>query len=129
MGYFHKWEDFPEVEAYYLLEKLGISPLARIMSGEKIMVISVKAPKGIPALMHRHEAEQIVILFKGKMKCIMEGVQPRIIGPGEIWVIPSNVPHGGEMLEDTEFLEICAPPRLDMLGGYTVSHTVVLDQE
>ena len=128
MGFYHKWEDFPEITAPYLMEKLGMSPVGRVMSGEKIMVSLVKGPKGIPPLMHHHEAEQIVIFFKGKMKCIMKNVPPRILGPGEIWVVPSMVPHGGEILEDSEYIEVCSPPRLDMLGGYTVSHTFI-DQE
>ena len=46
------------------MEKLGMSPVGRVLSGEKIMVSLVKGPKGIPPLMHHHEAEQIVVFFR-----------------------------------------------------------------
>jgi len=123
MGFYHKWEELPEVQGHYLLEKIGKSPVARLISGAQVMVLSVKAPAGIPALMHYHEAEQMVIISKGKLKAFTKGLEPRIIGEGDIWVIPSNVPHGADILEDSEYLEICSPVRLDMLPGYVVSHT------
>jgi quercetin dioxygenase-like cupin family protein len=36
---------------------------------------------------------------------------------GEVLVIPSNVPHSGLALEDTDDLEIFSPIRVDWLTG------------
>jgi quercetin dioxygenase-like cupin family protein len=36
---------------------------------------------------------------------------------GEILVIPSNVPHSAEALEDTVDLDIFCPPRADWISG------------
>ena len=40
-----------------------------------------------------------------------------IVRGGEVLVIPSNVPHLAEALEDTDNLDIFAPPRQDWLSG------------
>ncbi len=120
MGYFHRWEDFPERGVYYLP---GMDIKTRIMSSERIMLTDVKAKKGVHIDMHHHEAEQIFILYKGKMRVRTANEPPRVIAPGDIWVVPSNCPHGVDYIEDTEALEIVSPIRLDNFQGYTVSHT------
>ncbi len=121
MGYYHRWEDFPERGIYYLP---GMEIKVRIMSGEKIMLTDIKAKKGVHIDMHYHEAEQIILVYKGKVK-VRTGKEPapREIGPGDIWVVPSNCPHGVDYVEDTEALEIVSPLRLDNFVGYTVSQT------
>ena len=121
MGYYHRWEDFPERGVYYLP---GMEIKIRIMSGEKIMLTDVKAKKGVHIDLHHHEAEQIFVLYKGKMQ-VRTGKDspPRVLNPGDLWVVPSNCPHGVDYIEDTEALEIVSPIRLDNFAGYTVSHT------
>lgn len=47
----------------------------------------------------------------------------RTLGPGDIWVVPSNVPHGVEYEGDMEAIEVVSPPRVDTLIGYVVPHT------
>jgi len=121
MGYYHRWEDFPERGIYYLP---GMEIKVRIMSGEKIMLTDIKAKKGVHIDMHHHEAEQIILVYKGKVRVRTgKDPSPKVIGPGDIWVVPSNSPHGVDYIEDTEALEIVSPPRLDNFVGYAVSHT------
>jgi quercetin dioxygenase-like cupin family protein len=38
-----------------------------------------------------------------------------VIGPGEVLVIPSNIPHKAEALEDTLDVDVFCPPRQDWL--------------
>ena len=38
-----------------------------------------------------------------------------MIGPGEVLVIPSNVPHKAEALADTLDVDVFCPPRQDWL--------------
>ena len=109
MGYFHKLEDFPEIPAPYLMAKFGKSPLGRVFASRNIMVSMVKGPAGMPPFMHHHEAEQITIFYKGKMKCFMKDMEPKILGAGDIWIVPSNVSHGGEILEDSDISKSVAP--------------------
>jgi len=120
MGYYHRWEDFPERGVYYLP---GMEIRIRIMSGEKIMLTDIKAKKGVHIDMHHHEPEQMILIHKGRMKVRTGKDAPKVLGPGDIWVVPSNCPHGVDYIEDTEALEIVSPLRLDNFVGFTVSHT------
>jgi len=62
-------------------------------------------------------------VLKGKIKAVMGKDSSQNLGPGGIWVVPSNHSHSVEYLEDTEAIEVVSPPRLDNFVGYTFSHT------
>jgi len=68
-------------------------------------------------------AEQIFLVFKGQIRVTTGKESPRVIGPGDIWVVPSNCVHSVDYVEDTEALEVVSPIRLDNFVGYTISHT------
>lgn len=129
MGYYHRWEEFPEREVSYLQGMPESSKLLiRIMSGEKIMLTKINAKKGARVPNHHHEAEQIFLLYKGKMRVTSGKESPRVLSQGDIWVLPSNCPHSVDYIEDTEALEIVSPIRLDNFIGYTVRHTFFEDE-
>ena len=124
MGNYHHWEDFPEREISYLKGRPESSKLlARIMSSQRMMVTNINAQKGAFVLLHHHEAEQIILVLKGKIKAITGKDSSEILGAGGIWVVPSNTPHSVEYIENTEAIEVVSPPRLDNFVGYTISHT------
>ena len=124
MGYYHQWEDFPEREIGYLKGRPESSKLlVRIMSSERMMVTSIKAKKGAFVPLHHHEAEQIILVLKGKIKAFIGKDSSQILGPGGIWIVPSNTPHRVEYIENTEAIEVVSPPRLDNFVGYTISRT------
>ena len=124
MGYYHQWEDFPEREISYLKGRPESSKLlVRIMSSGKMMVTNIKAKKGAFVPLHHHEAEQIILVLTGKIMAITGKGSSRILGPGSIWVVPSNDPHSVKYVEDTEAIEVVSPPRLDNFVGYTIPHT------
>jgi quercetin dioxygenase-like cupin family protein len=45
------------------------------------------------------------------------GEKEQVVRAGEVLVIPSNLPHKAEALEDTLDVDIFAPPRQDWLDG------------
>ena len=91
MNYFYRWEDFPEKEISYLKGLPESSKISiRIMSTQRIMMTQIKAKKGARVGMHHHEAEQILFILKCQMKVTVGEAPPRIIGPGDIQVCPSN---------------------------------------
>ena len=123
MGYYHRWEDFPLREIGYLQGRPDSSKLlVRIMSSSKMMVTQINAKKGAFVPLHHHEAEQIILVSKGEMRGIMDG-SSQLLGPGGIWVVPANMPHSVEYVEDTDAIEIVSPIRLDNFVGYTIQHT------
>ena len=124
MGYYHHWEDFPLSEISYLKGRPESSKLlVRIMSGSRIMVTQINAKKGAFVPLHHHEAEQIILVFKGRIRGITGKDSSELLGPGGIWVVPANMPHSVEYVEDTEAMEMVSPIRLDNFVGYTIAHT------
>jgi quercetin dioxygenase-like cupin family protein len=130
VSYYYRWEDFPEREVSYLKGRPESSKLlVRIMSSSKIMLTDVNAKKGGVVPAHHHEAEQIFLVYTGKMRVTTGKNAPREIGPGDIWVVPSNCSHSVEYIEDTTALEIVSPVRMDNFIGYTISHTFFEEDE
>ncbi len=93
----------------------------QIVSGEKGMVSRLLLRKGCVVPMHHHENEQITWILEGALRFTLEegGDAPRerIVRAGELLVIPGNVPHSAEALEDTIDVDFFTPPRADWLAG------------
>ena len=65
---------------------------------------------------HQHEAEQFSIVLKGRMRFVI-GSENRVLGPGEVAHIPSNLPHSIESLEEyVQVLDVFVPLRPDILA-------------
>ena len=84
--------------------------------GTKEMLVRWEFDKGAVAARHSHPHEQIVVMVQGRLMLLV-GHEERTIGPGDIVVIPPNVPHEAEALEDTVVIDIFSPPREDFLSG------------
>src|SRR5689334_2391385 len=65
---------------------------------------------------HSHVNEQICMVERGALKFLMEG-REQIVREGDALVIPSNVPHAVEVLEDAVVTDIFAPAREDWIRG------------
>ena len=124
MGFYHHWDDFPLREIGYLKGRPDSSKLlVRIMSSSRMMVTQINAKAGAFVPLHHHEAEQIILVSTGQMRGITGENSSQLLGPGGIWVVPANMPHSVEYVEDTDAIEIVSPIRLDNFVGYTISHT------
>lgn len=86
------------------------------VSGEQAMFARVLLKKGCIVPEHRHPNEQIAYIVSGALEFVVDGVT-QVVRAGEMLVIPSNVPHSAIALEDTEDLDLFAPPRQDWLDG------------
>jgi quercetin dioxygenase-like cupin family protein len=93
----------------------------RIISGEQGMVVWWSMKAGAHAAGHCHQHEQIMWMLKGKMEFRL-GAERRVCGPGDIAVIPSGVEHEAWFHEDTEVIDVFAPPREDFLAGGTPAY-------
>lgn len=88
----------------------------QFISGERAMLARVLLKKGTFVPEHRHENEQIAYIIEGALRFHIAG-EEKIVRAGEVLVLPSNVPHSAEALEDTVNLDIFTPPRADWLSG------------
>lgn len=88
----------------------------QFVAGERSMVARIILRKGSIVPQHSHDNEQITYVLDGALKFVIEG-RELIVRGGEILVIPSNLPHSAEALEDTVDLDIFCPPREDWIRG------------
>ena len=87
----------------------------RIVSSETIMLSLVELLPEAKVPLHQHPHEQMGIWLEGEGRFTV-GEEERIVGPGDSYAIPGNVPHaviagprGGKALD------IFHPPREDYL--------------
>jgi len=88
----------------------------QFVTGEKSMLARLILRAGCVVPLHSHENEQITYILEGALKFSVQGKEV-IVRAGEILVIPSNVPHSAEALEDTVDLDVFCPPRADWISG------------
>ena len=88
----------------------------RIITGEKAMLGRLVFPKGAKVPTHSHESEQITNVLTGALSLLIEGDRI-VVKAGQTLVIPSNVPHGAEALEDTDVIDTFSPIRTDWIDG------------
>ena len=108
--HFHRWSD---------MEREQLSPLLarRIISGERMMLAHVYLKKGCVVPKHSHHNEQLTYILEGALRFWIGEEQTETIDvrAGEVLLIPSNVPHQAEALEDTLDVDVFSPPREDWL--------------
>jgi quercetin dioxygenase-like cupin family protein len=109
---FHRWDDMPK-------EKVTDKIDRRLIVGERMMLAHVYLAKGSIVPRHSHENEQLTYILQGALKFWIgeDGAQELVVRAGEVLVIPSNVPHKAEALEDTLDVDVFSPPRQDWLDG------------
>ena len=105
----YRWDDMPKERVSDLLER-------RLITGDRMMLAHVYLEKGCVVPQHSHENEQLTYILSGALKFwIGEEKREQIVRAGEVLVIPSNVLHMAEALEDTLDVDIFDPPRQDWL--------------
>src|SRR5579872_1834310 len=101
------------------LEQLNPLLDRQMITGDKLMLARVLLKKGSVVPRHSHENEQLTYILEGalRFKIGPEGSEVIVVRAGEVLVIPSNVPHEAEALEDTLDIDVFNPPRQDWLDG------------
>jgi len=61
---------------------------------------------------HSHFHEQVVNMLVGEFELTLDGI-PHLLKPGDVLVIPSNVPHRGKAITECEILDVFSPSRDD----------------
>ncbi len=85
--------------------------------GERAMLARLTLRKGASVPEHSHENEQITYILEGALRFTMGDGRVITVRAGQVLVIPSNMPHKAEALEDTLDLDIFDPPRADWIAG------------
>ena len=90
----------------------------RIITGDRMMLTHVYLKKGCVVPQHSHDNEQLTYILEGALKFWIGDNEEEelIVSAGEVLVIPSNVKHKAEALEDTLDVDVFCPPREDWLN-------------
>jgi quercetin dioxygenase-like cupin family protein len=108
-----RWSDIPAEQLNPLLTR-------QFVTGTEAMFARIDLKKGCIVPRHQHPNEQITYITHGALLFLLgeEGsTVERIVRAGELLVIPANLPHSAEALEDTTDFDIFAPPRQDWITG------------
>jgi quercetin dioxygenase-like cupin family protein len=107
---FYRWDSMKKERVSDMLER-------RLITGDRMMLAHVYLKKGCIVPKHSHENEQLTYILEGalKFKIGEDGAEEIVVSAGEVLLIPSNVPHMAEALEETLDVDVFSPPRQDWL--------------
>jgi quercetin dioxygenase-like cupin family protein len=107
---FYRWDSMRKERVSDMLER-------RLITGERMMLAHVYLKKGCIVPKHSHENEQLTYILEGALKFWIgeDGAEEITVRAGEVLLIPSNVPHKAEALEETLDVDVFSPPRQDWL--------------
>lgn len=107
-----RWTDVP-------VEPMNAMLTRQYITGEQAMIARIDLKKGALVPRHSHVNEQIAWIVEGALKFTLSepgGERDVVVNAGEVLVIPGNMPHSAEALEDTVDYDIFAPPRQDWIA-------------
>jgi quercetin dioxygenase-like cupin family protein len=107
---------------YTGFDSIPVEPLNPLIDrqfvyGEQAMLARLVLKKGAVVPEHSHENEQITYVLEGALRFTMGDGRVITVSAGQVLVIPSNMPHKAEVLEDTLDLDVFTPPRADWIAG------------
>jgi quercetin dioxygenase-like cupin family protein len=105
----YNWIDIP-------VEQLNALVTRQVIHAQHITIARIGLAKGGSVPTHAHINEQVLNMISGRLKVLLDGVALVLQG-GQTLVIPPNVPHSVEALEDTVAVDVFSPVRQDWIRG------------
>jgi quercetin dioxygenase-like cupin family protein len=105
----HCWDSVP-------VESLNPLIGRQVLHCETMTMARIYLKKGACVPAHSHVNEQISTTLAGKLRFVIGGEEV-ILEAGESIVIPPNVPHLVDALEDSVALDVFSPAREDWIRG------------
>jgi quercetin dioxygenase-like cupin family protein len=96
------------------IEQLNDKITRQMIFGEKAMLARIVLKRGAIVPRHSHVNEQITWILSGALKLIFDDGE-RLLRSGQMLLIPANLPHSAEAMEDTVDIDVFAPPREDWI--------------
>lgn len=105
----YNWSTFP-------VEELNPRFSRQVIHAETLTIARIFIKQGFTVPMHSHHNEQVSMCDTGRLRFDIAGTE-FILEPGGVLVIPPNVPHSAEALEDFSGTDIFNPTREDWRTG------------
>ena len=103
------WSEWP-------VEQLSPAIGRQMAHTDSMTVARIILAKGALVPRHEHPNEQITNVLEGRLRFVV-GDDEQIVGAGATVLIPANVPHLVEALEDSIALDVFSPVREDWVRG------------
>ena len=103
----HRWADMPP-------EQINPSISRQYITADRVTVARFELKEGGVVPVHAHENEQVSFVISGALRFTIDG-RDIIVRAGELLQIPSHVPHGVDVLEDTLVVDVFSPVRQDWI--------------
>ncbi|MDM9632314.1 cupin domain-containing protein [Robiginitalea aurantiaca] len=82
----------------------------KLVHGAEMSLVFWEVDSGSEVPEHHHKNEQIMHVIEGRFEFTLNGVT-REYTPGDIVLIPANVPHSGKALEACRLMDVFSPVR------------------
>jgi quercetin dioxygenase-like cupin family protein len=107
---FYRWDSMKKERVSDMLER-------RLITGDRMMLAHVYLKKGCIVPKHSHDNEQLTYILEGALRFWIgdDEAEEIVVHAGEVLLIPSNVPHKAEAIEETLDVDVFSPPRQDWL--------------
>jgi quercetin dioxygenase-like cupin family protein len=107
----------PTATKFDALDTDKMNPLItrQMLNGDDATFARLVLLRGAIVPRHHHRSEQYTMIFSGALKFIFDDGSETIVHAGEILMIPANVPHSAEALEDTVDFDFFSPRREDWI--------------
>ncbi len=86
----------------------------QMLNGEQATVARIFLKRGAVVPRHQHVSEQFSLIVSGALKFVFDDAE-LVLQAGEMLLIPSQMPHAAEALEDTVDIDFFAPRREDWI--------------
>jgi len=97
-------------------EQLNPLTARKAIHAESVTIGRFELKKGCVVPTHSHVNEQVSTIDAGCLKFTF-GTEEILVKAGETLVIPPNVPHSAEAMEDTLATDVFVPTRQDWIDG------------
>ena len=98
-------------------EKMNPQFSRQVIHTAQMTVAQVWLAKGCIVPTHRHISQQVTMLRSGSLLYESEAGDRLVLQPGDVLVIPPDLPHRFEALEDSTGTDLFTPAREDWIRG------------
>ncbi len=105
----YNWSDIP-------VEQMNPLVTRQVIHASSITIARLGIAQGGAVPTHHHVNEQVMNVISGSLKVILDGEEIVVHG-GQTLVIPPDIPHSVEALEDTVAVDVFSPAREDWKRG------------